>query len=46
MQKKILCLALTLMMASSLAVNAQDNKQDSPFRRWYVGSSLFMLGNF
>ena len=46
MQKKILLFALALMMASTLQVKAQDAKQDSTFKRWFVGSSLFMLGNF
>jgi len=45
-QKKILLFALALMMASTLQVKAQDAKQDSTFKRWFVGSSLFMLGNF
>jgi len=46
MQNKILSFALTLMMASSLQVNAQYAKQDSTFKRWFVGSSFLMLGNF
>ena len=46
MQKKILCFALILMMASTLQVNAQYSEQDSTYRRWFIGSSLFMLGNF
>jgi hypothetical protein len=46
MQKKILWIWLALVLASSLQVNAQDAKQDSNFRKWYIGSSLLMLGNF
>ena len=46
MQKKILCFALTLIMASTLQVKAQNAKQDSTYKKWFVGSSLFMLGNF
>ena len=46
MQKKILGFALSLMMASTLKVNAQYVKQDSTYKRWFVGSSLLMLGNF
>ncbi len=46
MQKKILCFALTLMMASTLQVKAQYAKQDSTYKRWFLGSSLLMLGNF
>lgn len=46
MQKKILCFSLALILANSLPAHTQNTKQDNPFRRWYVGSSLFMLGNF
>jgi hypothetical protein len=46
MQKKILWVGLVLVLASSLQVNAQDAKQDSTYRKWYIGSSLLMLGNF
>ncbi|TAE28713.1 MAG: hypothetical protein EAZ91_14370 [Cytophagales bacterium] len=46
MQKKILGLALTLLMASTLQLKAQYAKQDSTYKRWFVGSSLFvLLGN-
>lgn len=46
MQKKILCFALTLIMASTLKVKAQYAKQDSTYKRCFVGSTLFLLGNF
>ena len=46
MQKKILWFALILMMASTLQVKAQYAKQDSTYKKWFVGSSLLMLGNF
>jgi hypothetical protein len=45
MQKKILWFALTLMMASTLQVKAQYAKQDSTYKKWFVGSSFFMLAN-
>jgi hypothetical protein len=45
MQKKILSFALILIITGTLQVKAQNVKQDSTFRKWYVGSSLFMLGN-
>ncbi len=45
MQKKILCFAFTLMMASTLQVKAQYAKTDSTYKRWFVGSTLFLLGN-
>ena len=46
MQKKILWIWLALVLASCLQVNAQVAKQDSTYKRWYIGSSLLMLGNF
>ncbi|NCU05766.1 MAG: hypothetical protein GXC73_17495 [Chitinophagaceae bacterium] len=44
MQKKSLWMALAFVLAGSLQVNAQD--QDSLYRNWFVGSSLYLLGNF
>lgn len=46
MQRKILWVGLALMLASSLEVNAQYAKTDSTYKRWFVGSTLFLLGNF
>lgn len=46
MQKKILWIGLTLVLASSLQVNAQYAKTDSSYKRWFVGSTMFLLGNF
>ncbi|WP_317170105.1 hypothetical protein [Rhodocytophaga rosea] len=46
MQKKILWIGLAFVLASSLQVNAQYAKQDSTYKRWLVGSTLFLLGNF
>jgi len=46
MQKKILWIGLVLVLTSSLQVNAQYTKTDSTYKRWFVGSSLLMLGNF
>ncbi len=46
MQKKTLWIGLALMLASSLPVNAQYEKQDITYKRWFVGTSLFvLLGN-
>jgi hypothetical protein len=45
MQKNFLGLGLALLLASCLEAHAQSVKQDSTFRRWYIGSSLLMLGN-
>lgn len=45
MQKKILWMALVFVWAGSLQVNAQYAKTDSTHKRWFVGSTLFLLGN-
>jgi hypothetical protein len=46
MQKKILCLALTVMMISRVHVNAQNTKQDSTYKKFFIGSTFLLLGNF
>lgn len=46
MQKKKLLIACVLMLACALQTNAQDAQKDSTYRKWYIGSSLFLLGNF
>jgi hypothetical protein len=46
MQKKPLCFALTLIIASALQVKALNIDQDSSYKKWFVGSTLLMLGNF
>ncbi len=46
MQKKFLLFALTLIMVSTLQVKAQYAKQDSTYKKYFVGSTFFMLGNF
>ena len=45
MHKKILWIGLALVLASSLQVNAQYDKQDSTYKKYFVGSTLFLLGN-
>ena len=45
MQKKILFVGFVLIMTSTLQLKAQSTKQDSTYKRWFVGSSLLMLGN-
>ncbi|WP_109699038.1 hypothetical protein [Chitinophaga deserti] len=45
MRKKVLLFALALMMTSSLQLNAQYAKQVSTYKRWFVGSTMFLLGN-
>ncbi len=46
MQKKILLIGLAFALVSSLRMNAQVTTKDSSFKRWYIGSSFLMLGNF
>lgn len=46
MQKKNSWIGLVIVLASSLQVNAQEAKQDITYKRWFVGSSFLMLGNF
>lgn len=46
MQKRIVWIGLVLCLGGSFQANAQNEKQDSTFKRWFVGSSLFLLGNF
>jgi hypothetical protein len=45
MQKKILLFALILMMAGTLQVKAQYSKQDSTYKKYFIGSTLFMIAN-
>ncbi len=46
MQKKILYFGIAFILASSLQLNAQVVKKDSIYKKWFVGSSLYVLGNF
>ena len=46
MQKKNLWIGLALVLASSLQLNAQNARQDSAYRKWFVGSTLLLFGNF
>lgn len=46
MQKKILWLAVMVIIANTLPVNAQYAREDSTHKKWFVGSTLFLLGNF
>ena len=38
-------LAALLTLAAPFAAQAQDAKEDSPHRRYFIGSTLFMLAN-
>jgi len=47
MQKGILWIGLALWLGCSMPLKAQYAKHDSTFKRWFVGTSLFvLLGNF
>lgn len=46
MQNKILWIVLAFVMANNLQINGQNAEPDSTYKRWYVGSSFFILGNF
>lgn len=46
MQKKIRLIGTVLLIASSLQLKAQKAAQDSTYKRWVVGSTLYLLGNF
>lgn len=45
MQRNILILSFVLVFASSLQLQAQYAKQDTTYKKCFIGSTLFMLGN-
>jgi hypothetical protein len=46
MQKKISTLVLFIFLVNALPTNVQANPKDITYKKWYIGSSLFLLGNF
>lgn len=46
MKKKWFLLGLVLMMICAPQLTAQYAETDSSYKRWFVGSTLLMLGNF
>jgi len=46
MQSRILWVGLIFVLTSRGPVTAQTASQDSTYKRWFVGSTLLMLGNF
>lgn len=46
MQKNILWIVFAFVLTSNFQANAQYTKQDSTYKRWFVGSTLYLLGNF
>ena len=45
MKKKILWFGFALTLTGSLQAHAQYDKQDSTYKRWFIGSTAFLLGN-
>jgi len=45
MNNKISIFGFIVLLITSLQVNAQYTKQDSTYRKWYIGSSAFLLAN-
>ncbi|MBL7803464.1 MAG: hypothetical protein JNL02_06995 [Saprospiraceae bacterium] len=43
MQKKVLFMGFVLLMTSTLHLKAQYAKTDTTYKRWFVGTSLFVL---
>ncbi|WP_113636886.1 hypothetical protein [Nubsella zeaxanthinifaciens] len=46
MQKNFLWLALATLIASTLPIKAQNSVQDSTSKKWFIGSTFLLLGNF
>lgn len=45
MKKYLPALLSALLLLFSLPATAQDARPAAPYRRWYIGSSLFLFGN-
>ncbi|TNE79860.1 MAG: hypothetical protein EP332_09680 [Bacteroidetes bacterium] len=45
MQKKSLAIAIALVLSASMSVKAQYTKQDSSYKKHFIGSTLFLFGN-
>ncbi|MDX5319676.1 MAG: hypothetical protein LPK45_01310 [Bacteroidota bacterium] len=46
MQKRILWIGLILSMVYYAPAKAQYSSQDTAYKKYYIGSTLFLLGNF
>lgn len=44
-EKEILGIGLALVLAGNLRMNAQYAKTDTTYKRWFIGSTLFLVGN-
>lgn len=45
MQKKVLLIGFVFLITVSFQLKAQYARTDSTYKRWFVGSTLFLLGN-
>lgn len=45
MRNSILFIGFAILMATTIQLNAQYANTDSTYKRWFIGSSLFLLGN-
>lgn len=45
MQKKILFTGTVWLMLATLPLSAQQARQDSTYKKWFIGSTFLMLGN-
>ncbi len=45
MQRRRIWVAVTLVLLNSLQVSAQDGKIENADKKWFVGSTLLLLGN-
>lgn len=45
MQKKIWLISFSLLFTTTLHLRAQQPKADSNYKRWFIGSTVFLLGN-
>lgn len=46
MRKDFFLIGIVLLIVSTFHLKAQDARQYSNFKKFYIGSSLYMLGNF
>lgn len=45
MKQKIIYACLSVILVGKLPLNAQYAKKDSTYQRWFIGSTVFLLGN-
>lgn len=45
MRKKIVWLSIAFLMLNTFNANAQYEKTDSLHKRWFIGSTVFLVGN-